>query len=453
MARFSYILILLALPALLAGCGLTGWGQGPSQAERAALARQDELRNKLIDFVTIFADEVKDAAEEIARVSSDSEIDRKSIIWKLRAISSARLNLQRTDDLYAYLDLWSLCLQMTDLFETGEGKDMFGPHQQIAIDTARSLEKRLQGMAQEILDDEIYARAQNEINDFAVAHPMNASFTRNTMSGETGAGGDGESFSWLRTVTGVTSLNPFASGLSEGAAAIQNASVVADRFTSVVATLPEDTRWQLQLLLYDLEDTAMVKSLETSSVTLANSADSLAKTAETFPEQVRLEASKLLEDIDAKQENMRKTLADLNTASVSLKDLSTSFESSSRGIQSMAGALDGSLQTFNQTLGLLLPPADPNAPPKPKPGEPGYSRPFDILDYAKTADAVSVTAGELTKALTEINSTLGDDRLAQIEASAEATMAAAVWDVFYAGLALIAVFFLCLLAYRKLLGT
>ncbi|MHC5065747.1 MAG: hypothetical protein ACYTG5_17425 [Planctomycetota bacterium] len=453
MVSFRSTLILAVLSTSLAGCGLFGYGRGPSIEQREALARQEELRAKLYDFVVIFAEEVADAADEIALKSRDHHVQRRSILWKSRTIGSARLNLQRTDDLYAYLDLWSLCLQMTDFFETGAGKDMFGEFSGIALQTARDLEKRLQSMANETLADDVYERARSEIDEFAVANPMTASFSRTTMSGEADRLGEDESFSWLRTVTGVSSLNPFSTGLSEGAAAIHNVSVVADRFTSVVSNMPEDTRWQLQLLLYDLEETEPVRDLLDSINTVAESSESMAKTAEILPQRIRVEGSKLLEEFDDKQENLRKSLDKLSEASDSLRDLSASLEGSSQEIAHMAGAVDETFKTFNETITLLKgPPEDPNAPPLPGPGEPGYQRPFDILDYAKTAEAVSVTAGELTKALTEFNTTLSDERLARIEEVAEAAMEAAVWDVFLAILALIGIFFILMFSYRKLVG-
>jgi hypothetical protein len=59
-------------------------------------------------------------------------------------------------------------------------------------------------------------------------------------------------------------------------------SDTAERFSKIVAELPESSRWQLQLLLLDLEETSMTKSFLNSLSLLSESSVRLEKSVEEF---------------------------------------------------------------------------------------------------------------------------------------------------------------------------
>ena len=90
MASFRSSLILALLSTSLAGCGLFGYGQGPTREQREALARQEELRAKLYDFVVI------DCPPTLGLLTVNALVAATHL---LVPIQSSYYSLEGTDDL------------------------------------------------------------------------------------------------------------------------------------------------------------------------------------------------------------------------------------------------------------------------------------------------------------------------------------------------------------------
>ena len=105
-------------------------------------------------------------------------------------------------------------------------------------------------------------------------------------------------------------MTPFRAieGVDRTASAVNRFTDTAERFSDIVSELPESSRWQLQLLLYDLEETDMTKSFLASIAQFSESSSRLSKSVEELPKQLREALSQFTEETDEKQENLRKTL-------------------------------------------------------------------------------------------------------------------------------------------------
>ena len=57
----------------------------------------------------------------------------------MNAIPACQRAAFQSDPLAGYLDVWVLCEQMLQYFERGEGRDLFGEWQPIAVGAARQL--------------------------------------------------------------------------------------------------------------------------------------------------------------------------------------------------------------------------------------------------------------------------------------------------------------------------
>src|SRR5436189_267717 len=92
------------------------------------------------------------------------------------------------DPLTAYADLWVLCRQMTAFFETGAGRDLFGPYQPLALTTARTLEARMETTFAAMFDPGDAGPklqwARGRTTAFAQAYPIESlSFRREPLTG------------------------------------------------------------------------------------------------------------------------------------------------------------------------------------------------------------------------------------------------------------------------------
>lgn len=132
---------------MLLGCRTPHRPQGllEQQAADAAISSR-EVRILLDDFVVQFADEVEEAADNIMSQTTDREIHRRALMWKINAISACFQAASRSDPLGAFIDVWILNKQSLTFFQSPDIPPSFGPLQPIAVDTAMVLEAKTAGI-------------------------------------------------------------------------------------------------------------------------------------------------------------------------------------------------------------------------------------------------------------------------------------------------------------------
>jgi methyl-accepting chemotaxis protein len=188
-------------------------------------------------------------------------------------------------------------------------------------------------------------------------------------------------------------MTPFRAmeGVDRTAEAIHHFSDTAERFSDVVSQLPESSRWQMQLLLYDLEETDMTKSFLESLARVSESSSKLAETSQDLPKQIRQELGKFVEDVDAKQVNLQKTLTQaekttqaVSDAMVQLNKSAEALSATAKDVTAAAGAWETAAKATNEAAAEVG---------KMKPAE-GESS-FDIKAYQATAEQVSQAANDI----------------------------------------------------------
>jgi len=223
-------------------------------------------------------------------------------------------------------------------------------------------------------------------------------------------------------------------GVDRGAAAIRDFTNVADRFTDIVQELPGSVHWELQLFLLDIAKNPLVGTfLENWTVFIQNTSR-LAATAEKLPERMGQEASKLLDQIDAKQANLQATLreaektaaiverslarvdvvaASIDKTAVSVADAGRAWDATARTIGQTVRDISGEKAKTTATQPVAGPTggATPGANPSESPGVPGTT--FDINDYWRTADALTGTAEQVRLLTQEVRALLESRQLAE----------------------------------------
>jgi hypothetical protein len=97
------------------------------------------------------------------------------------------------------------------------------------------------------------------------------------------------------------------SGGSDTAQAVQNFNETAREFTEVVSGLPQQSRWQLALLLYDAEELESVERALAAAESMAEGAQGMSSAAAALP-------SSLGAEMTARIHEARAAIADLDTA-------------------------------------------------------------------------------------------------------------------------------------------
>ncbi len=404
--RRLWICGLLTL-TLLAGClqPMTTRRRGPSVA--GAHYSKEDLREALGDFADFFVTTIKQAATDLDESGDNRKAVRQlTLQWKVRMIPACRTVLEQDDTIKAFLDAWVLCARMRLYFTEGEGQALFGEHQSIAVDAAQKLEADIERIGSEFLTADKLASTREDVKRFATENPMTGVFSRNVVRTPPPEKDVANPFMSLITMP----LAPFRTfeGIDRGAEAIKGFTVVADRFTDIVDGFPEATRWQLEQVIYELEDRDLFRRFLASMEEFSTSTKQMAATAEHLPEQLREQTAKLIEEIDARQAQLQISLKHTEAAAAAIdkamqrvNEAATTLDTTSHSVTETARAWESAAQTIGQTVREF----------RQEPGTAPATRPFDINDYRTTAEALTQTAVELRTLTTEIRELLAEEQI------------------------------------------
>jgi hypothetical protein len=211
----------------------------------------------------------------------------------------------------------------------------------------------------------------------------------------------------LLTIVGIP-LAPFRAmeGVDRGAAAIESLSANGKVFSDMSEELPESARWQLMLLLDDLEDSNMTRTLLANTTKFADSSTKLAEVTDKLPAEIRKQATALLSDANATQP-LQKTSQDLTKTATSIQGAMTAWE----------GAAKATTDLTKQFA------------PAPKADGAPSGRPFDILDYRDTMDSVAKAAEGVHKVTQDLQTLAQSEEAAKRLDSASTKMTAMIAEI------------------------
>jgi hypothetical protein len=414
MRRLS--MALLALLLLTTGCSIL---KAPMRWVGVSSGRDvtlEGLRQELAFQAASFSGAVSTAADDITNATTNRRIRRYALIWRLRVIPLAQRAAFNDDPRAGYLQSLLLATLQLNYFETGDGKDLFGPQQPIAIETAQRLQQQAADIGQRFLKKQELAQVVAEVKRYATQFPI-----------------QGREFSMQRAITGAVQLQqsdlftqvlsiplaPFRAleGVDSGAQAIREFNVTARRFTDIAAQLPEQIRGELELLLYDIEDRETVIQGLAAFQTLAASADRASITVSELPEDLRTNLQAVVEGSNQSVVRIAAVVDQLRAISGPLDDTAKNLREASVAWREVIGSWD-----------------QRNSDPTP-------GRPFDIREWGQTASQIGTAAGELRGLATDVKQVEPSDALT-------AALDRSIDRIFWRGAALIGLLFAALGAYR-----
>ena len=188
------------------------------------------------------------------------------------------------------------------------------------------------------------------------------------------------------TVFSLLMLDPLA-GLDPATRELAQTRLVAERALFLSQRLPLLLRWQTEVLGQHLACLPEVQQALTNTTQLAASAERLSRVAEQVPGHVSAERKELVAALDAQAGKLSGLAAELRQALVAGEQMSAS--------------LNATLLTFDALMKRF-------GVGEPKSSEPQdtNSRPFDVLDYSRTAKEVAAMAQQLDTTLQSFNGAL-----------------------------------------------
>jgi hypothetical protein len=428
---------------LISGCGQRE--QRGLLGEFTQITRQyskEELRESLNNFDEIAMATAAEAARQIDEKNSDFRTRKLLLVQRTQMRQAFHTMLEQEDPIIAFIETWALCVRLVNYLKHGEGNDLFKQHQDIVITASEKVRVEIEIIGRKFLQEDTFARTQRNISSFAKANPITGTYSNIVVYATQVRAGQSGIFDEVLSIP----MSPFKamSGVDRSASAIYGLRDSASRIADVAEELPESARWQLLLLLMEMQETEMVESVLKSMTNFSDSSVRLADSAEKLPQQLREQLSVLIQDIDEKQPNLQTTLEKAEKTAVAVErslekadSVAVSFGRTVNDVNEAATAWDKAAEASSQTLrefGKL----------KPAKKEPSSKASFKISDYRETADAVTVTAHELSALLAEFREFVTSNDLADGSFAAQKWTNHLVWRTVQ----LVLIIFVLALVYR-----
>jgi len=222
---------------------------------------------------------VEEAADEIVWATSDAEIRRRAILWKVSAVSTLIGAMSRTDPLAAIIEASTFTFQMADYFETGAGSDRFGPHQRIAVEACNRLDEKAVNFLESLARGE-YPQVRAAIIRWVEEHPIQSPlFARDSVV----------------VLVSEMMQSPDTRALASLGRLELTVTDLMSRLAMYGAVLPSLARWQAELLVYDTLRTGQpLGDLLADTKELMATADRIATLSDAVPALIQAERAEIL---------------------------------------------------------------------------------------------------------------------------------------------------------------
>ncbi len=227
-----------------------------------------EYKIRLREFGYRFAGIVELSADEIISKTSDDEIKKQALSWKIYAIPAMIRSIAINDPLAAGIDAWILSVQMLQYFKDGYGKDLFGKYQDIAITASKLITSDIENLAREIKGADDISKGQKIAEDWANENPIkNDKFLR---------------VSALDEVADIIGSEEYNLG-----GTVESISISVDELKNQVTLytdyLPKQIKWQIEYALMKCLAILPWRSMMQNFNTITQSTNRITKVVEDTP--------------------------------------------------------------------------------------------------------------------------------------------------------------------------
>ena len=242
-----------------------------------------ELSIRLNEFEKYFSGRVEQAADEIIRSTDNREIKMNALQWKINVIPRALESLVILDPRAAGIDIYALAGQMENFFKYGNGKDLFGEYQSIAIKASEDIMDEVERLADDFRDKSYRQETTEIFNNWIKDNPIeDIQFHRRSA------------FEFMAKTLGAEEydIGTAVGGIEQGVHDIRRQITVYTEF------LPKQTKWQAQLASYEILGDSVVEKTFNNMERVVNSTERISKVAEETPALVKDIQRSSFEEID-----------------------------------------------------------------------------------------------------------------------------------------------------------
>jgi len=281
-ARCLSCLFLVIL--FVSGC-ISGPEQTPLMKEVGASPTLSAIRLRILlnEFVVQFSGRTEAAADEIMALKPTSEVRRNALLWKIHAIPASFRSASIEDPMAAVIDSWILSKQIIHFFDTGAGKDLFEEYQDIALEAVKTIEKEVSLIASSAgANEEGLLKVDKWAESQAMEYPLeNLYFTRRSFL---------QAFGKFMEKSGAGAFQPVVK-------ITESVSVLKELLIMYAENLPNQARWQVELLLIDLKLNTVSAEFKEGLSNVADLTSQLADISQDLPQKLETQKTVLMDDL------------------------------------------------------------------------------------------------------------------------------------------------------------
>jgi hypothetical protein len=273
------------LVVALLGAALTlGCNTAPKKPSLMANMAKEELtvyqlRAMDYEYAARFSQLVAATAADIIAATDDSVIREHALQWRMWATPQARSAAFDQDPLAGLIELWVLAHQQHDYFAGGSGRNWFGDHQPLALETTAHLLEVAEALLTEVMSPEQADQISEAAGKWIDEHPIEGKlYMRPTARADLATFVTHEQHGGLKAVGSME----------------ETVRDLSDRLTILSAQMPVEARWQAEYLVESLFEERVHGRIDS----IVGSLDDMTAFLNSFEDSLSLQTQTLLSGIE-----------------------------------------------------------------------------------------------------------------------------------------------------------
>ncbi|EDP99936.1 hypothetical protein [Shewanella benthica] len=266
---------------------------------------QEQLNMRVFsrDFSSTFYSRVEQTADQISALESNDEQDiyqkSNALMWKINAEQALQRTIFQASPVAAMVDTWAFTAQMSEFYDTGAGKALFGAQQAQVIETSRALEAQFEKTVKGFVSQSDFNNNRDFIKQYVLDNPLtDITFSRKS------AFNDWLIFRKINEFEAVTTFGSVPEVMSD----------ISDRMAMISEQMPKILGWKAEL--YALHSNINAEEIQATLVSISETSARFQELMAQTPEMMqslavdmRRELSPLLQQLSDSTDDKLKLLS------------------------------------------------------------------------------------------------------------------------------------------------
>ncbi|MFP4028034.1 MAG: hypothetical protein ACLFWL_09610 [Candidatus Brocadiia bacterium] len=340
------------------------WGGG-SRKEKKKATDPVQLQQELNLFASTALADIAGTASEIASATEKRRIREQSLRWKIDAAEKINESIAQSDVRRSFLAMWLVLAREHHSLKDGQKSDLFGDHQKMAVNLLERQLQQVEKLGGTHFAPEMIDAARDDIRKLASKSMDAPGSASSSMSGLHSVPGD---IGRLLTIP----LMPFQA-FSDTPTAISQLAVSTDSFSTVAGNLPRRLRWEMELLLLEMESLESVTEFRDSLQRSVRTLERFSTWVEHLPQELRQEVREVIAALERNQPQLHAMLTEARQAATEVNEGLGKAQVTSDRVSRLATELSATADAWQKTVSALqrllgdwreykdsLPPAQPD---------------------------------------------------------------------------------------------